>query len=81
MVLLGVLAVRLQSLQRKLIWDGPNMRFKNIQSSDMLRILAKDNFEILNGDPQFNKDFSTLPALEMAEEWIRHSYRKGWEQI
>ncbi len=81
MVLLGVLAVRLQSLQRKLIWDGPNMRFKNIQSSDMLRILAKDNFEIVNGDPQFNKDFSTLPALEMAEEWIRHSYRKGWEQI
>jgi len=81
MVLLGVLAVRLQSLQRKLIWDGPNMRFKNIQSSDMLRILAKDNFEIVNGDPQFNKDFSTLPALEMAEEWIRHSYRKGWEQV
>ncbi len=81
MVLLGVLAVRLQSLKRKLIWDGPNMRFKNIHSSDMLRILEKDNFEIVNGDPRFNKDFSTLPALEMAEEWIRHSYRKGWEQI
>lgn len=81
MVLLGVLAVRLQSLQRKLIWDGPNMRFKNIQSSDMLRILARDNFEVIDGDPQFNKDYSTLPALEMAEEWIRHSYRKGWEQI
>lgn len=81
MVLLGVLAVRLQSLQRKLIWDGPNMRFKNIQSSDMLRILSKDNFEVVDGDPRFNKDFSTLPALEMAEEWIRHTYRKGWEQI
>lgn len=81
MVLLGVLAVRLQSLQRKLIWDGPNMRFKNIQSSDMLRILSRDNFEVIDGDPQFNKDYSTLPALEMAEEWIRHSYRKGWEQI
>ena len=81
MVLLGVLAVRLQSLQRKLIWDGPNMRFKNIQSSDMLRILAKDNFQVVDGDPQFNKDFTTLPAFEMAEEWIRHSYRKGWEQV
>ena len=81
MVLLGVLAVRLQSLQRKLEWDGPNMRFKNIHSSDMLRILAKDNFDIVNGDPKFDKDFSTLPALEMAEEWIRHTYRKGWEQI
>jgi len=81
MVLLGVLAVRLQSLQRKLEWDGPNMRFKNIKSSDMLRILSKDNFEIVNGDPKFDKDFTTLPALEMAEEWIRHTYRKGWEQI
>ncbi len=81
MVLLGVLAVRLQSLQRKLFWDGPNMRFKNIQNSDMLRILSKDNFEVVDGDPRFNKDFSTLPALEMAEEWIRHTYRRGWEQI
>jgi hypothetical protein len=30
MVVMGVLAVRLQSLQRKLIWNGPNMRFTNI---------------------------------------------------
>ena len=81
MVVMGVLAVRLQSLKRKLIWDGPNMRFKNISSSDTLRILAKDNFEVVDGDPRFDKDYTTLPALSMAEEWIRHSYRKGWEQI
>ncbi len=81
MVVMGVLAVRLQSLKRKLLWDGPNMRFKNISSADTLQILTKDNFEVVDGDPRFDKDYATLPALEMAEEWIRHSYRKGWEQI
>ena len=81
MVVMGVLAVRLQSLQRKLLWDGPNMRFTNIGKNDAIRILKKDNFEIVNGDPQFKKDFITLPAKVTAEEWIRHTYRDGWEQI
>ncbi len=81
MVVLGVLAVRLQSLQRKLLWDGVNMRFTNISPEDKIKVLIKDNFEIVNGDPKFNKDYNTLPALEMAEEWIRHTYRQGWEQI
>ncbi len=81
MVVMGVLAVRLQSLKRKLLWDGPNMRFTNISPSDEIRILKEDNFEIVNGDPRFNKDYVTLPAFETAEEWIRHTYRQGWEQI
>ncbi|MCK3685542.1 Gfo/Idh/MocA family oxidoreductase [Maribellus sp. YY47] len=81
MVVMGVLAVRLQSLQRKLQWDGPNMRFSNISDSDKLRILSKNDFEVVNGDPRFNKEYVTLPAKVTAEEWIRHTYRKGWEQI
>ncbi|RIJ49388.1 gfo/Idh/MocA family oxidoreductase [Maribellus luteus] len=81
MVVMGVLAVRLQSLERKLQWDGPNMRFKNISDSDNLRILSKNDFEVVNGDPRFNKEYVKLPAKVTAEEWIRHTYRKGWEQI
>ena len=81
MVVMGVLAVRLQSLQRKLLWDGVNMRFTNILPSDNIRVLTNDEFEIVNGDPKFRKDYQTLPALEMAEEWVRHTYRTGWEQI
>jgi predicted dehydrogenase len=81
MVVMGVLAVRLQSLQRKLLWDGPNMRFTNIAPNDHIRVLTKDNFEIVNGDPKFQKDYTTLPAIETTEEWIRHTYRQGWEQI
>jgi predicted dehydrogenase len=81
MILLGLLAVRLQSLRRKLLWDGPNMRFINMGSSDVIRILAKREFEVAHGKPRYNKEFMTLPALQAAEEWIRHNYRQGWEQI
>lgn len=80
-VVMGVLAVRLQNLNYKLLWDGPNMRFTNISSSDKIRVIAKDEFEIQNGDPKFKKEYKTLPALAMAEEWIRHTYREGWEKI
>ncbi len=81
MVLLGVLSIRLQSLRRKLLWDGINMQFTNITGSDQLKILTKDRFEIVDGDPKFLKDYLTLPAQFTAEEWIRHNYREGWEQI
>jgi len=80
-VVLGVLAVRLQSLGRKLLWDGPNMRFTNIASTDQLRIFTKDNFEIVNGNVRYGKEYKNLPASEMALEWIRHTYRSGWEQL
>lgn len=80
-IMLGVLAVRLQSLNRKLMWDGPNMQFTNINSTDVIRILSKTNFELMNGNPRTNNEFVTLPALQAAEGWIRHNYRQGWEQI
>src|SRR5690606_4200166 len=81
MIMLGALAVRLQSLNRKLLWDGPNMRFKNIGSTDVIRIISERNFELVNGNPRQNLKYTTLPALQTAEEWIRHNYRQGWEQI
>ncbi|HYQ56878.1 MAG TPA: Gfo/Idh/MocA family oxidoreductase [Draconibacterium sp.] len=81
MVLLGILAVRLQSLQRKLQWDGPNIRFNNIGSSDTIRILTRDQFEVSDGLPKFDNNYTSLPAQGTAEEWIRHTYRNGWEQI
>jgi hypothetical protein len=57
------------------------MQFTNISDADKIRVLAKDEFEIQNGDPKFKKEYTTLPALAMAEEWIRHTYRNGWEQV
>ncbi|MEX2511538.1 MAG: Gfo/Idh/MocA family oxidoreductase [Cyclobacteriaceae bacterium] len=79
MVLLGVLAIRLQSLHKTLNWDGENMQFTNIGSNDSLRVIQSDEFTIRNGRPSFDKKYAEMNAREMVEEYIRHTYRKGWD--
>lgn len=78
MVVMGVLAVRLQSLNRELEWDGPNMRFTNISSSDELRVVSSDDFKVIDGHPHFNTQYVTLNAEETVREYIKHNYREGW---
>jgi hypothetical protein len=78
MVVMGVLAVRLQSLDRELLWDGPNMRFTNISATDQLRVVKSDDFKVIEGHPSFDTKYATLPALETVKEYIRHNYRDGW---
>jgi predicted dehydrogenase len=80
-VLLGALAVRLQSLNRKLVWDGKKMQFTNVGIDEEIKLLTRDKFELVNGDPRLSKEYSTFPAAVKMEEWIRHNYREGWEQI
>ena len=79
MVVMGVLAVRLQSLNRELHWDGPNMRFTNISSSDQLRVVSSDDFRVIDGHPHFDTKYATLPAEETVKEYIKHNYREGWK--
>jgi hypothetical protein len=81
MVVMGVLAVRLQDLRKRLLWDGKNMQFTNIGSSETIRVVTSNKFQVVNGDPKFDTKYETIPALATAEEWIRHNYRDGWEQI
>lgn len=78
MVLLGVLAVRLQALNRALEWDGDNIKFTNINENEILRVLISDDFEVIDGHPNFNNKFAELNALETANEYIKRTYRKGW---
>jgi len=78
MIVMGVLAVRLQSLDRELRWDGENMRFTNISSSDELRIVSLDEFKVIDGHPHFNTKYVTLNAEETVKEYIKHNYRDGW---
>lgn len=80
-VLLGVLAVRMQSLNRKLYWDSERMLFTNISNEDQLNLLVEHNFELIKGDPRIKQKHISRPALPAIEEWIRHTYRQGWEQI
>ncbi len=79
MVVMGVLAVRLQSLNRELEWDGPNMRFTNIPEGTMIKTMIHDGFSVKDGHPTFKKTFTDpVDANAYAAELIKHTYRDGW---
>jgi len=70
MVVMGNLAVRLKSLNKKLQWDGVKMRITNLTDSDELKVA--------NGIPNQEPKMITLNAIQAAEEYIRHTYHNGW---
>ncbi|MDD3108083.1 MAG: Gfo/Idh/MocA family oxidoreductase [Alistipes sp.] len=80
MVVMGVLAVRLQGLNRELQWDGDKMQFKNIGENETIQIMVEDGFSIHDGHPTFNKRFTDpINARQFAQEMVKHNYRQGWE--
>lgn len=80
MVVMGVLAVRLQNLNKELKWDGENMKFTNINDTEEIKIILEDNFSIHDGHPTFNKKWTDpLNANQFAKELIKHNYRDGWK--
>ena len=70
MVVMGNLAIRLKSLNKKLQWDGVNMRVTNLNASDEIKVT--------NGIPKQKPETLTVNAIQATEEYIRHTYRKGW---
>ena len=80
MVVMGVLAVRLQGLNKELHWDGENMQFTNINPDESLRIIIEDGFTIEDGHPSFRREMTDpLNAQEFASSLIRTNYRGGWD--
>tara|TARA_R110000851_G_scaffold30324_5_gene82819 strand:- start:144 stop:1658 length:1515 start_codon:yes stop_codon:yes gene_type:complete len=80
MVVMGVLAVRLQSLNKILNWDGENMRFTNIGQDETIKTVIRDNFVMKDGRPKFEKEWTEpYSASEFAAELIKHTYRDGWK--
>ncbi len=78
MVVMGVVAVRLQDLNRWLLWDGENMKFTNISDKDKIRVVTTASFKVVNGDPKFNTQYATVNALAAAKEYIKHTYHNGF---
>ena len=71
MVVMGVLAVRLQGLNKVLEWDGEN---------ETIKTCIKDGFTIHNGHPSFNKTWTEPQnAIKLSQELIKHTYRDGWK--
>ena len=80
MVVMGVLGVRLQSLNKTLEWDGEKMEFTNIGPDETLRIMVEDGFSVVDGHPTFNKTYTDpINAQEFAREMIKHNFREGWK--
>jgi len=79
MVVMGVLAVRLQALNKELEWDGEKMQFTNITDNETLKICVEDAFSIHDGHPTFNKKWTDpMNAKQFANEMIKHNYRAGY---
>ena len=79
MVVMGVLAIRLQGLNKTLEWDGVNMCFTNISDTETLRTCVKDGFNIHDGHPTFDKTWTDpVNAKQFAAELVKHNYREGW---
>jgi hypothetical protein len=79
MVVMGVLAVRLSTLNKELNWDGPNMKFTNITDAEQIKIVVEDKFSIHDGHPTFDKVYTApVPAPAFAAELIKHTYRAPW---
>lgn len=80
MVVMGVMAVRLQGLNQELHWDGENMCFTNIDPNATIKTVIKDGFTIKDGHPSFNKTMTDpINALAFAQEMVKHTYRDGWK--
>ena len=80
MVVMGVLAVRLQSLNMELEWDGEKMEFTNIPADATIRTVIEDGFTIKDGHPTFNKTYTDpVNAREFAAELIKHTYQNGYK--
>lgn len=78
MVVMGVLAVRLQGLNRDLKWDGERMEFTNINPNDTIDVVSVDEFSVIDGNPRFNRKFEKMNAYEASKEWIKHTYHNGF---
>ncbi|MDR2472666.1 MAG: Gfo/Idh/MocA family oxidoreductase, partial [Tannerella sp.] len=63
MVVMGNLAVRLKSLNKKLQWDGVNMRITNLSDDEVIKVT--------NGVPRAEPRSLTLNAKQAAEEYVR----------
>jgi len=80
MVVMGVLAVRLQGLNKELEWNGQKMEFTNLTDEEKVRMVISDGFKIHDGHPTFNKTWTEpISAKGFAQELIKHNYREGYK--
>jgi predicted dehydrogenase len=82
MVVMGNLAVRLQSLKKTLLWDSENMKVTNIGTDEKIRttnLLQYSDDVVTRKVDSASKVPVEWNALEMCDEWIKHQYQNGYK--
>ncbi|MBN2806362.1 MAG: Gfo/Idh/MocA family oxidoreductase [Prolixibacteraceae bacterium] len=80
-ILVGTLAIRMQSLQRPLHWDSAQMKFKNIGADETFEVIKRSDFYLQNGMPKIDTAVEKHPATHFVDQTVRPVYRNGWKQI
>jgi len=81
MVVMGNLAVRLQSLQKTLLWDSEHMKVTNISEDEKIKTAHLTPYEsdiVTRNVDRNSVKWVEQNALEMCKKWIRHEYHNGW---
>ena len=80
-ILVGALAVRLQSLKKKLQWDSSQMKFLNIDFYEEFEVQKSSEMYIQNGVTKFDVELNKYNAYRFVNQTVRPIYRNGWQQI
>ena len=54
------------------------MRLTNISDTEVFQIVNYDDFQVIDGDPRFDRRYAEFNAKQMAEEWVKHTYHNGF---
>lgn len=80
-LLVGTIAVRMQSLRKILNWDSSQMRFLNINDEEEFAITKQGAMYVENGIPKFDSNIARYNASRFVDQTVRPIYRSGWQQI
>jgi hypothetical protein len=80
-LLVGTLAVRLQSFRKKLEWDSSQMKFSNIDIFEEFEISSNRNYSIENGMAVIKNSGKKYNAAHFVDLAVRPIYRETWMQI
>jgi len=80
-ILVGAMAVRLQSLRKKLEWDSSQLKFSNIDIFEEFEISDLNNFKIENGMSTIENSSKRYNASHFIDQTVRPIYRENWKQI
>ena len=80
-ILVGTMALRMQSFRRKLKWDSAQMKFSNIYTNEEFEIVIPGGLYIENGIPKFNSTTKKYNAVHFVDQTVRPTYRDKWQQV